>query len=111
MYSLAEQQQAAEKRGRLTGKQFFQSQEAQVHPPLHDPPPSPLPVPQQGFAVTHLFKLHVKRQCPVFDLLDEFQAVSATAAILLCTLECTVYVCHYIKCISIPLLSSYGASS
>lgn len=28
--SLAEQQQAAEKKGRLTGKQFFQSQEAQV---------------------------------------------------------------------------------
>ena len=28
--SLAEQQQAAEKKGRLTGKQFFQSQEAEV---------------------------------------------------------------------------------
>ena len=34
VYSLAEQQQAAEKKGRLTGKQFFQSQEAQVQPPL-----------------------------------------------------------------------------
>ena len=30
MCSLAEQQQAAEKKGRLTGKQFFQSQEAEV---------------------------------------------------------------------------------
>jgi len=47
-------------------------------------------VPQPSFAVTQLFKLHVKWRYPVFDLLDEFQALSAFAAMLSCTPACNV---------------------